>query len=368
LATTLLSMLLASVSFAGSPTRGARVSRISEADNASEYWDIVARFDSGYSLFTRFLITHEGPGKHTGVVTWYLVAPDGRMVPFRNGRRRERWTLSPDGARIRIGSSILDQRGSVHALEYDSKKRGISIALRFSPDGPVAWTDAAVPGGLSLDLLDLGTPVVGSVWLQGMAEPMAVNGTVSVTHRWMDESEADIALRRIEFASAGVGPLLYVSHLTTPDGQQYRWLVIERDGEVLYQSNDFDVTLPGAGRQTREGYPIPGVIYLHNAEIEGQIAAGPVLLETDPLNDIPQPFRFLLSFKTRPHRAWTGASFEVTLKASPNLAPLQFRGTGVTSITFLNPLPPAVEKSAAGKTQRGEGVRQGEAGQSKPGA
>ena len=110
--------------------RGRGSSRISDGGSASEYWDIVAHFDSNHHLFARFLITNEGPGDRTAIATWQLIDANGKRTEFRNGRRKQRWTLSPDGNRIEIGSSVFDRSGPVHRLEYDSTKRG--IASRFN--------------------------------------------------------------------------------------------------------------------------------------------------------------------------------------------------------------------------------------------
>lgn len=327
-----------------SSERGSPISRISSSGSASEYWDIVARFDSNHSLFARFLITNQGPGDRTAVATWYLVDPDGMVVPFRNGRRKSRWTLSPDGARLEIGSSVLDQRGSVHSLEYDSTKRGIKIHLRFAPTGPVASTDTGRDSQYAIDLLDIGTPVVGSLWLRGMSEPLAVNGSISVTHTWMEAGESDLALRRIEFSSAAEGDGVYLSVLTEPAGDRHHWLVVKRDGETVFQTSDFHLEIDTPPRW-RKGYPMPASLRIVGAGIEGSIDAGPLLVEVSPLEDIPQPFRFLLSFRTRPRRLWALASFDVRFRADPNLPAISLHGSGVTTVTYLNPLPKSISRS-----------------------
>jgi hypothetical protein len=330
--------------------RGDRLSRISDGDTASEYWDIVARFDQEYSLFARFMITNEGPGKRTAFASWYLTDPDGELVAFRNGRRKKRWTLSPNGDRIEIGSSIFDQSGPVHLLEYDSSKRDISVQFRFSPTGPIAWTDAPVPGIYSIDLLDLGTPVTGTIQTPGMKEAVSVTGTIGVAHTWMEESEADIALRRIEFASEGEGPSIYLSDLTTPSGQRHRWLIVERDGEVTFRATDFELELIRDAESPKSDYPTPVALRIQGPGIEGKIDAGTTLVEVDPMEEIPQPFRFLLSLKTRPHRVWKPSSFQLSLKADPSLPATVLHGAGVTTITFLNPLPPLLSKTDTGNS------------------
>ncbi len=323
--------------------RGTPNSRISSAGSASEYWDIVARFDSNHSLFARFLITNEGPGERTAVATWYLVDPDGMMVPFRNGRRESRWSLSPDGARVEIGSSVLDQRGAVHSLEYDSGKRGIRVHLRFAPGGAVASTDTGPGDQYAIDLLDIGTPVVGDLWLRGMGEPLAVNGSISVTHTWTDTGESDLALRRIEFSSSEQGDGVYLSDLTEPTGDRHRWLVVKRGGEAVFRTSDFHIEIARPPRW-REGYPMPESLRISGAGIEGSIVAETPLVEVDPLEDIPQLFRILLSFKMRPRRLWALSSFDVKFRADPNLPAISLHGSGVTTVTYLNPLPKTISR------------------------
>jgi hypothetical protein len=326
------------------------LSRLGTGSSAQEYWDIVARFDSNYSLFTRFLITNEGPGERTAVASWYLVAPDGVMVPFRNGRRRSRWSLSSDGARIEIGSSVFDQRGSVHSLEYESGKRGIRVKLRFTPEGPVARADLGSAGDYAVDLLDVGTPVVGTIWLEGMAEPLAVSGSISVTHNWMERSETDLALRRIDFSSEDQGDAsVYLSHLTEPSGERHSWLVVERRGGIVHRTEAFEVEVE-AERVGSAPYPLPTRLKIVGDGIEGTITPGPRLVQVDPLRDIPQPFRFLLSFKTRPQRVWAQASYQVTIRADPDLPAITLQGNGIATVTYLNPLPKTISQFEAGET------------------
>ena len=331
--------------------RGDRGSHISDGGSASEYWDIVADFDNHYSLFARFMITNEGPGTRTAIASWYLVDPEKKLHPFRNGRRQGRWSLSSDGRRIEIGSSLFDQSGAVHRLEYDSKKRDTLIQFQYLPKGPMVWTDPPVSGSYSIDLLDLGTPVTGTILLKGMSEPVPVRGTISVAHTWMEQSEVDISLRRIEFSSAGDGPSLYLSDLTTPSGMRHRWLVVERGGEVIFRTTDFGLELGDPRKQgTKDRYPTPSALRITAPGVEGTIHADSVLVAVDPLDNIPQPFRFLLSLKMRPHRVWKRASFELRLRTDPSHAETVLRGSGITTITFLNPLPSTVTSSETGNS------------------
>ena len=319
--------------------RGDGLSHLSDGDSASEYWDIVAHFDSNHHLFARFLITNEGPGDRTAIATWQLIDPNGKRTEFQNGRREKRWTLSLAGDNIRIGSSVFDQSGTAHRLEYDSTKRGIRVALQYSPRGPVGWVDSTTDR-YPVDLLELGAPLTGTIWLEGMDEPTSVSGTISITHTWMEKSEAELVLRRIDFSSTGSGPSVYLSDRTAPSGERERWLAVARDGDLLFETADFQLSLANPLTSMRGDYPTPSELQISGPEIEGTIQSSSTLAEIDPLEAIPQPFRFLLSFKLRPHRVWGRGSFEIRLRTEPNTPEIVLKGAGVTTITFTNPLPP----------------------------
>ena len=330
---------------AAAVVRGDRVSHLSNGKSASEYWDIVAHFDSNHHLFARFLITNEGPGDRTAIATWQLIDPNGKRTEFRNGRREKRWTLSPDGDSIEIGSSVFDQSGALHRLEYDSSKRGIRVAFQYAPRGPVGWAGSATDP-YPFDLLELGTPVTGTIWLEEVGEAIPVSGTISITHTWMEKSEAGLALRRIDFSSTGSEPSIYLSDRTSPSGERERWLAVARDGKLLYQTSDFQLRLAHSPIPNSSDYPAPDELRISSSGVEGVIQLGTTLAEINPLEEIPQPFRFLLSFRLRPHRVWARASFEVRLLAGQNTPETMLKGSGITTITFTNPLPPEVTQPA----------------------
>jgi hypothetical protein len=322
--------------------RGERVSHLGAGDTASEYWDIVAHFDSDHDLFARFLITNEGPGERTAIATWQLIGPKGKRTEFRNGRREKRWTLSANGDRIEIGSSIFDQSEAVHRLEYDSTKRGIRVAFEYAPSRPLGWAGSPA-SPYPFDLLELGTPVTGTIWLEGMREVAAVSGTISITHTWMEASESDLALRRIEFFSTDSGgPSVYLSDRTAPSGERERWLFVAENGELLHQTNDFQLGLGDPAKPVSRDYPTPSELRIRGPGIEGAVQNGAELADVNPLEAIPQPFRFLLSFKLRPHRVWARASFKVRLLVGQDTPEAVLKGSGITTVTFTNPLPPKI--------------------------
>jgi hypothetical protein len=331
--------LLANAAATSPADRPDAAARMSNADSASEYWDLMARFDSDHRLVARFLVTNEGPGKHTAVAVGHLVFPDGRTVKFRNGRRRARWELDAEQLRLDIGSSLLDLRSPTRTFAYDSTKRGIKIHLSIEADAAGSAAEAKIPARYGVDLLDFSAHVEGTVWTRDMDAPIAVHGRASLTHTWMEQSESSIALRRFDFASLGEENALLFYDLTTPGGERARWLAIEKAGRILYESSDLEVSLRGeAPAWSEPAYPLPATLHFRNSEVNGRIELGRMLLRHDPMGDLPQPFRFLLSFKTRPRRVWAESPFEVKLEYGSDRSPLEVRGTGIASVTYLNPL------------------------------
>lgn len=314
--------------------------RMSTADSASEYWDLTALFDTGHRVVGRFLITNEGPGKHSALAVGHVVLPDGQAVKFRNGRRRERWTLDPTRLRIEIGSSLLDLQSPVRTFEYDNEKRGLKIRLAIEADETIRRAGAAGPGGYRVDLLDLAARAEGTLWTQGMDAPIALSGRAAVTHTWMDQSESRLALRRFDLASPEEEAALLFYDLTTSGGRHLSWLLIEKAGQILYESGDLEVSLGGVLPQWREPrYPIPAALHLRNSEVDARIELGRILVQHEPLQDLPQPLRFLLSFRTRPKRIWTDSQIEVKVNSASGRSYIRVRGTGIVSVTYLNPLP-----------------------------
>jgi hypothetical protein len=333
-------LLLVAAAAAPAQDRIDAAARMSTAGSASEYWDLTALFDTGHRVVGRFIITNEGPGKHSAVAVGHVILPDGQAVKFRNGRRRERWRLDEERLRIDIGSSLLDLRSPIRNFEYDNEKRGLKIRLAIEADETIRRAGAAGPGGYQVELLDLSARAQGTLWTRGMDAAIPLSGRASLSHTWVDESEARVALRRFDFVSSQEDAALSFYDLTTSGGKRLSWLLIEETGRILYESEDFEVSLRGVLPQWHEPrYPIPAALQLRNSELDARIELGRILVQHEPLEDLPQPLRFLLSFRTRPKRVWTDSPFEVKVKSGSDRSDLRVRGTGVASVTYLNPLP-----------------------------
>ena len=315
------------------PARGSAAARLSEGGSASEYWDLTARFESGDTLLVRFLITNQGPGARTAIAQGYLIRPDGRVVPFINGREAGRWTLSTDRLSIDIGSSELDLRGPVRRFAVDNDKRGVKIHLSLPVQRPPLWSAARDGPDDVLDLLQVSDEVSGTIWLQGMAAVESVRGRAALTHTWLTRGHEEVARRQIEFFGLGEATGIYVTDILPTAGAARRWLAVVR-GDGVEQRDGGELTL-GAPLSGAGDYPLPRMLTIASGGIEARIEVERELVRVDPFDVIPQPFRFLLSLRSKPMRIWAAATCTLVGPEGATAATVQ----GVVAISYANPLP-----------------------------
>ncbi len=326
--------------------RGNPAAHLFPGDQASEHWDLTARFDSGHVLVAEFIITNIGIGDRNAAAFGYVIAQDGKKRRFRNGRREGNWQISPDRLLIEVGKSRLDLHGPPYQLRVDKKRLKLNIQIR--PNGPAAWSDAFSDSGFAIDLLAASATAQGSLWMKGMPAPIDIRGTLALTHSWTEEASTDLIVRRVEFFSLQPECPLYAVDLTAPNGKRVQWMVTKGPDNTSdwTQQVTFGMDGEAAGPQD-DGYPVPGTLRLKAPELEGQVQLERVLVQDDPLDDLPKIFRWVISLvlNLRPHRAWALSPFELSCPNSHSSHTGQAntlqhaQGTGVTAVTFLNPLP-----------------------------
>jgi hypothetical protein len=321
--------------------QAAPAARLSSAPYASDLWNFTAVLEGGYRLFTWFFITNEGPGEQSAAALWYLVHPDGRVAEYRNGRQQGRWKLSADRRRIDVASSSLDLHGPVRRVAIDSTSQRVKIDLHFPV--PERSQPAASPGSsvsaFHTDTLQIGTPVEGTIWEGGMPEPLAVRGAASLTYAWTDLSVPAVVQRRIEFFAEQSNLAFYVSEIRSPRGDELRWLTVQdRDGMPRYESANFEMTLARPDAVAADDqYAIPGRLLIRDARLSLEIQPQRLLLRADPLDAVPQPFRFLFELQVAPQWYWIDAAFHLRLGAEDRA--VEADGRGILAVIFVNPLP-----------------------------
>ncbi len=317
--------------------KGSPAARLARGDQASEYWELAATFDSGHRIFARFQVSNEGPGDNTAYALGHILFPDGRVVPFQNGRLEGSWHISDDRLRLKIGSSVLDLHGPPHHFEVDKNKKGVKFFLDYEGTGPIrSWTTA--PDGYHLDLLTLGGPIRGTLWVRDVtAEPVSIAGTVTVTHAWMDDSEFELARLRVEpygMAAKAGDSHFYALGVKPKKGPTRSWMVI-RTSESWLETDGFELSRIGEDESSEKGYPIPRSLSLRGEDVRGRVELGRTLLRYDPLALAPGPFRWILSFSTEPSQVWLESRYAIEWLADGD--PITLEGTGVSSFYYLNP-------------------------------
>jgi hypothetical protein len=200
----------------------------------------------------------------------------------------------------------------------------------------------------SVDVLAVSAPIEGTVWFTGMPAPLGVRGRAGITHTWMDPRESERMLRRLDFFGRDGALAIYLGEALAPDGRSAAVLSVERDGKPI--SNVTEITISHGAEKAAElgpGYPVTRQLSFVGKGISGVIRPKNILVRHEPLQDLPLPFRFLLSSAAHPQRVWMDSRFEVRIEQGPSSQPLQAQGTGVTSVTFTNPLLPATTKRHA---------------------
>jgi hypothetical protein len=335
----------------------------SKQGGASEYWDLTIRTDAGYRIAVRFLITNEGPSKGNAVAVGHVIPPQGEPIKFSNGRLRGAWDLSKDRLRVDIGRSHLylkDGGGRIRITKPDA-----TMDLSFDLNALRSVPPEVTGNDYRIDLLALESDVAGKIQLEGMESSGEVRGRATLTHTILTRKEASISLRRIEVAGSDGDTSMFILDHTRATGSKNQWLaILSRDcrsssggdsgvapstvpisscDPSLSTTQDFELSLAGpSGRNraptSKKSYWFPPILGLKSNKIQGQVTLAPVFLRHDPLDDLPAPMRFLARFTTSPRREWSIANIGVTIPANSGSTSHQFQGTGIGSISYLNPL------------------------------
>lgn len=345
--------------------------RMQAGDAASEYWTLFVDLDSGHRITQRFLITNAGPGDHSAVAVGHLLEKGRAPYRYVNGRRRGAWTLSPDKLFLDIAASHLDLHRPKGALRITKEDVEIRLDFDFEAGGLAGRVPAAqLPSGYSVDVLAVGAPTRGTLKAPWMTAPLPVQGRTWLVHTWMKPEEASLIGRRIDVFGASGATRLYALEVRHGDHFAGSWQLLARAGKAssAASSGSGGESVAAAGWKADSkllsgkagvGYPVPARFDLSAAGRSGEIRLTRIGLQFDPLDVIPQPFRWFIRRSSHPQEVWADTRIAVSIGRAlgsstvpPSSGEKQVSNskreseaqtpetsvTGVASITFTNPV------------------------------
>jgi hypothetical protein len=292
--------------------------RLLEGDGASEYWTLYIELESGHRISQRFLLTNAGPGDHTAVAVGHLIEPGRAPYRYENGRRRSRWTLSEDRLFMDIAASHLDLHRPKGQLLITKDDIEIRLSFDFSKsDLSASVPRQRLPDGLAIDILAVAAPTTGSIHAPWMDAPLAANGRTWMAHTWSEQAEASLLDRRIDLYASDGAKSFYGLQLRKGDSyRSHFYLGRDRSDRIIESRiNDREIWLEPSrpsGKESSSSYPLPGGFTV-SGEKTGRITLDKEWLRFDPLDVIPNPFRWFIRRVTRPQEVWADAEFDVTL-------------------------------------------------------
>lgn len=342
--------------------------RLLSGDSASEYWTLYVELDSGHRITQRFLISNLGPGDHSAVAVGHLSEKGRPPYRYVNGRRRDAWSLSPDRLFLDIAASHLDLHRPKGALKITKEDIEIRLEFDFSDKVFAGRVPAAqLPSRYFVEVLAVGAVTQGTIKAPWMAAPLAVTGRTWLVHSWTPDDEAALLDRRVDVFGRSGNTLFYGLQVTDGDRFAGAWQLLSRPqarpGEAKLESRinfparwkDGSALLSG---NPGVAYPIPDRFQISGKAESGEIRLSHEWLRFDPLDVIPQPFRWFIRRSSQPAEVWADSQIAVSIRRAlekPSLPPsgaervsnsqretedetTESNVTGVASITFMNPI------------------------------
>jgi hypothetical protein len=166
----------------------------------------------------------------------------------------------------------------------------------------------------------------------------SVVGWGAVAHTWSDRPERELLSRRDELYAHGQERSLYVSSLERTDGT--------RASLVLEHHRNSELTAGGTVFGFRGGplgtgdaaYPMPTTWEIDEGpDVRVEARLDRELLRMNPLDILPQPFRFLLGLGGKPLRVWADATVKRDFVGTGGQKPTSMALSGIAVSTFARP-------------------------------
>jgi hypothetical protein len=338
--------------------------RLLSGGDASESWTLYIDLQTGHRITQQFLLSNAGPGEHNAVAVGHLVEEGRPPYRYINGRRRARWKLSKDRLFFDIAASHLDLHRPTGELRITKDDIEIRLFFDFAEtDFARSVPSPSLPKNYHVEVLAIAAATSGTIHAPWMKEPLETRGHTWLIHTWTPRSEADLLDRRIEFYGHENGASFYGIQVRKGRKFQRAWLLSSSNlNEVIESSINITADWVEKGAAKSHGqtlpYPVPRRFDFSRGPLSGQITLDREWLRFDPLSVLPQPFRWFIQRRSKPHQVWADARIGVSISQVPGTPSLPNRSeakrdssakrgteeetaqrsvTGVAFITFLNP-------------------------------
>ncbi len=303
--------------------------RMLGGDDASESWNLYVELESGHRITQRFLVTNAGPGDHNAVAVGHLIEPGRKPYRYENGRRRPRWTLSDDRLFFDIAASHLDlhrPRGELRITKDDIE---IRLFFDFSTGAAAARVPRErLPGGYNVEVLAVAAETEGTIAAPWMTRPVETRGRTWLVHTWTKKDEARLLSRRVDLFGSDGESAFYGVHLRSRGDWESGWsLVTDRTRGII----ESPIKIPASWNVRPAGsgggkYPTPRGFEVDAGNHSGQITLGREWLRFDPLDVLPQPFKWFVRSRSKPQEVWADARIGVRISPAPGPPSLPVTG------------------------------------------
>ena len=152
-----------------------------------------------------------------------------------------------------------------------------------------------------------------------MSEAVETHGVAWLVHTWTQTDEATLLRRRVEVFGRDKKVSFYGIQLKGRGDWESAWsLIADENRQIIEPAINVPAGwIEGAYRSDSKNYPTPSGFAIQGDPDLGRITLGSDWLRFDPLEVIPQPFRWFIRRISKPQEVWANARIGVTLLTKP---------------------------------------------------
>ncbi|MEZ4460707.1 MAG: hypothetical protein R3E66_13460 [bacterium] len=321
------------------PKQSDFIPKLKSGEAYSERYTFNIPLDGGGDVYMDFTVSNLGWGDHKGVTTARVRLPGKKAYTYKAELDEDDWSFDRKVLKIRMGKSTLEADGEGYRLRHDGDVR---IDLKLENTVP-AWR----PGSGKIK-------VGGETFELALMSPKArVSGRIGMAGTWYPVSSAngmgdwsmstiapyDLANRFSRFKAYHDGMMVTWREIRTTEdlgGKSVVWVLVVKDGEVLFESAAAKLTASAEFTDKTSGYSVPRVFKIQGRD-NGQTLSLTVratrVTVRDLLADYGSVARTIAGTLTNPYQFNSEASFTLKLDGDESTT---VTGSGPLGIDILN--------------------------------